>query len=225
MSFETFRKLEKLRNIRKPSTFETFEKLRPSKNFENLRKTSKTFEKLRKTSKNFENLRKTSKPSKNFETFDLRKTSTFEKLRPSKNFETFEKLRKHSTLWAFIIRNSPKVHAQRRFARRLRALKMAIFLYFGVWPCYRWVEGHFWSKANQVMGLSFFQNFNLKILFFRHLSNVLLWKVSWILKWHKTSKKISKQMSKNFSGEKGKKIYLLFLERIDFVTFLENVPL
>ena len=37
--------------------------------------------------------------------------------------------------------------------------------------------------------------------------------------------KISKQISKNFSGEKGKKIYLLFLERIDFVTFLENVAL
>ena len=31
--------------------------------------------------------------------------------------------------------------------------------------------------------------------------------------------------SEMFVGEKGKKIYLLFLERIDFVTFLENVAL
>ena len=71
MSFETFEKLEKLRNIRKPSTFE---KLRPSKNFEN-----------------------------------LRKTSTFEKLRPLKTstFETFEKLRKPSTYQsAFLARNN-----------------------------------------------------------------------------------------------------------------------
>ena len=82
----------------------------------------------------------------------------------------------HITLWAFIIRNSPKVHAQRRFARRLRALEMAIFLYFGVWPCYRWVEGHFLSKANLVMGLSFFSEFQFINFIFWSLVKCLIMK-------------------------------------------------
>ena len=42
------------------------------------------------------------------------------------------------------------------------------------WGCYRWVEGHFWSKANQVMGLSFFSEFQFENFIFSSLVKCLI---------------------------------------------------
>ena len=146
-----------------------------------------------------------SKPSKNF---DLRKTSTFEKLRNiRKTPKTFHTLGVYNQE----LTQSP---CPETICTAFESSQDGDFFVFWCLTLLSVGRRSFLVKGQSSHGSILFSEFQFENFIFSSLVKCLIMKGFVNIEVTQNFEKISKQMSKNFSGEKGKNIYSLFFERM-----------